>query len=92
MIRRLRAITVLVTAALATASAPLWSGPPPFTLEKSAITSGGNASAAADFELTASVGQPLAGRIESGTFVLQAGFWAADTPQVSDLIFKDSYE
>lgn len=91
MTRRTRAIAVLVTAALATASGPLWSGPP-LTLDKSAIVPGGNRSESGDFTLTTSTGQPVAGRMESGAFVLQAGFWAADTPQVSDLIFKDSYE
>lgn len=91
MTRATRAITVLLSAAFLTASGPLWSGPP-FELEKSVVGAGGNRAAAVNFVLDSSTGQPVAGRMESGAFVLQAGFWAADTPQVSDLIFKDGYE
>lgn len=92
MIRKLvRLVATLGALAVAAAPGTTVSGPP-FTLERAVIGPGGNSTAGNEFLLDATIGQPVAGRMESGAYVLQAGFWSATTPQVAELIFKDGYE
>ncbi|MEM1080528.1 MAG: hypothetical protein AAGH65_03000 [Pseudomonadota bacterium] len=61
-------------------------------LNRSVVAAGSEFMAAGNFELEATLGQPVVSRAESGDFVLQAGFWTANTAQVSDLLFQDGFE
>jgi hypothetical protein len=97
---RKRVPLALVLAGLATAASaqhdpPVDSGAAivglPFLISQHVIAGGGVSHAASPcFDLTGTIGQPVAGRTQGGAFTLDAGFW---TNSVStDSIFRNSFE
>ena len=67
------------------------SGGGPYENERRVIGGGGGTSSAAGFEVSGTIGQPLARRSEQGRFVVESGYWPA-APSVSELLFIDSFE
>jgi len=63
-----------------------------YSLNKHTIDSGGGISAGGTYRLHGTIGQPDAGRLESGNYVLEGGFWASPSAQIADLLFADDFE
>jgi hypothetical protein len=70
---------------------PLSAGTP-LELRRASLDGGGGESINGDFLLRATVGQPDAGRLSDGSFLLQAGFWVSGTAPPNDEIFKNGFE
>lgn len=79
------AVLILVVAVLA---AEVWAAGV-LTLPVRTVSAGGGSSSAGGFELTGTIGQPLAGRLSGGNYVLHGGMWhpvmGAISPVVEEL-------
>ena len=53
-----------------------------FSLPRWVIPGGGGSSAGDSYDLSGSIGQPAAGTLSGGTYVLNGGFWAGGAPPV----------
>ena len=79
----------------ASSGTPLSSGP--FEIRRSSVDAGGGiasgSTGGSTFELRSTIGQPDAGTISGGSFVLYGGFWHP-LPDVTrpDPIFRNSFE
>ncbi len=63
----------------------------PFLISQHVIAGGGVEQARSPcFDLTGTIGQPVTGRTQGGTFTLDAGFWGA--PTSTDSIFRTGFE
>lgn len=73
----------------------LFAGPvAAFEIESYVIAPGGGSANQSGWDLTATLGQPVAGTSQGGTFELRAGFWAADfivEPPI-DALFSDRFQ
>ena len=67
---------LVVVAALALAAAALAQSAGPYDLNWNTFDGGGGTSAAGQFTLSGSAGQPDAGAMSGGHFTLGGGFWA----------------
>jgi hypothetical protein len=66
-------IAMLLLALLAVAGGALAAGTP--TISRYVIAGGGSEVTAGDYTLRGTLGQPVTGRVSSGTYELCAGFW-----------------
>ena len=51
-----------------------------FSLPRWVIPGGGGSSTGDDYNLSGSIGQPAAGTLSGGAYVLNGGFWAGGVP------------
>ena len=63
-----------------------------FVIEKSTIDNGGGTSIGGDFVLSGTIGQADSGHHEGGNFIVEGGFWNSPTAQITEVIFKNSFE
>ena len=92
MIRRPATIGLAALAATALAWGNVHAGG--FAITSHAIVPGGGSSVSAGGcrQLSATFGEPVAGRASGGSFVIVAGYQAATPPGARDAIFHDGFQ
>ncbi|MBN1846356.1 MAG: hypothetical protein JW810_11775 [Sedimentisphaerales bacterium] len=79
-------VLILLAAALALAGGAAPAQGQPYAIDWYTVDGGGEVSTSSDYELVGTIGQPDAGGMAGGNYILAGGFWSGQIPCFVNLV------